>query len=140
MPGKLQRPQEAQRSFRTTKDNPLIPKGVTLKKTLFDFDLGNIDEEPSDDEEEGTFEVEESKDTHSFKPWEKDSDCEVYAAGLPHSVTKNWGMMYCGGSPIMIDFLKDISLDYDIDIHIDSFAWQRDSLAAWFGGSHEAAC
>ena len=26
-------------------------------------------------------------------------------------------------SPIMINILKDISIDYHIDLHIDSFAW-----------------
>jgi predicted ferric reductase len=111
-------------TFSKPKENPLLPKGTRLKKTLFNFDLGEMDEEISDDEEAGTFETEEEDTgTHSFKPWEKDQDCEIYVGGLSSKVMKNWGMMYCGGSPIMIDILKDISIDYDIDLHIDSFAW-----------------
>lgn len=83
-------------NYHETKSNPLLPKGTQLKKTLFDFDLGNLDE--VSDEEEGDIEgFEQLVGANTFRPWEKDEECEVYVSGLGRNVTKNWGMMYCGG-------------------------------------------
>ena len=30
-----------------------------------------------------------------------------------------WGMMYCGGSKEVMSALRGISIDYNIDVHID---------------------
>ena len=42
---------------------------------------------------------------------------------LGDDVMSTWGMMYCGGSKDVMSALRGISIDYNIDLHIDSFAW-----------------
>ena len=65
----------------------------------------------------------EPEEALSFKPWEKHDESKTYVSELPKNVAKKYGMLYCGGSHGMIDILKDLSLDYGIDLHIDSFGW-----------------
>ena len=60
----------------------------------------------------------------AFKPWEKNETQEKCVRRLDKDhIMSTWGMMYCGGSQPVIETLKEISIDYRLDLHIDSFAW-----------------
>ena len=39
------------------------------------------------------------------------------------SQLSRWGIMYCGASNQVKGTLKDLSKEYDIDLHYESFAW-----------------
>ncbi len=60
----------------------------------------------------------------SFKPWIKsqfqENEVKEYDIDV---VMSTWAMMYCGGSQPVIDTLSEISMDYHMDLHIDSFSW-----------------
>ena len=43
--------------------------------------------------------------------------------GIPRSLLSRWGIMYCGASKQVKQSVKDISNDYGIDLHYESFAW-----------------
>ena len=47
----------------------------------------------------------------------------MHVKELDEHVMSSWGMMYCGGSKGVLSALQEISVDYSIDLHIDSFAW-----------------
>jgi hypothetical protein len=59
----------------------------------------------------------------SFRPWRKNELQESFVKKLDSNVMKTWGLFYCGGSAGMISDLQGISMDYNVDLHIDSFAW-----------------
>jgi len=59
----------------------------------------------------------------AFCPWEESTSQERCVARFDDDIMSTWGIMYCGGSQPVISALKDISIDYDIDLHIDSFSW-----------------
>ncbi len=59
----------------------------------------------------------------SFCLWEENEVQSAYVKGLDCHVMSSWGMMYCGGSGEVVSTLREISIDYDIELHIDSFAW-----------------
>ncbi|KAL3776570.1 hypothetical protein ACHAW5_000334 [Stephanodiscus triporus] len=59
----------------------------------------------------------------SFRPWRKNEFQESFVKKLDSNVMKTWGIFYCGGSAGMISDLRGISMDYSVDLHIDSFAW-----------------
>ncbi|KAL3778271.1 hypothetical protein ACHAW5_000509 [Stephanodiscus triporus] len=59
----------------------------------------------------------------SFHPWRKNEVQETFVKKLDANVKKTWGIFYCGGSEGVISDLRGISMDYNVDLHIDSFAW-----------------
>lgn len=58
-----------------------------------------------------------------FSPVDENKSQEVCVKRFNDNVMETWGMMYCGGSPPVIETLQEISMKYHIDVHIDSFAW-----------------
>jgi len=61
--------------------------------------------------------------TPAFNPWEEDAAQEICVKKLNDHVMSTWGIMYCGGSKPVISDLRKISIGYNIDLHVDSFAW-----------------
>lgn len=61
--------------------------------------------------------------TPGFCPWKESESQERCVKRLDDNVMSTWGIMYCGGSRPVISALREISVDYNIDLHIDSFAW-----------------
>ena len=59
----------------------------------------------------------------SFHPWRENEAQERYVKEIDASVMKTWGIFFCGGSEGLISDLRALSVDYNIDLHIDSFAW-----------------
>jgi hypothetical protein len=59
----------------------------------------------------------------SFCPRIPNDSQEKFTRKLGRNIMSTWGIMYCGGSKSMIECVKDISVDYNIDLHLDSFAW-----------------
>ena len=58
------------------------------------------------------------------KLWEKNDDAEEYVKSLSRRrVLSTWGILYCGGSPVVEKTLKDISKEYHIQLNSESFAW-----------------
>lgn len=59
----------------------------------------------------------------TFRPWKENESQERCAKRLDYQIMSTWGILYCGGSKPVISALSEISIDYNIDLHIDSFAW-----------------
>ena len=59
----------------------------------------------------------------SFHPWRENEAQERYVKEIDANVMKTWGIFFCGGSEDVISDLRALSMDYNIDLHIDSFAW-----------------
>jgi hypothetical protein len=59
----------------------------------------------------------------SFRPWRENEKQESFVKKLDAEIMSTWGMFYCGGSDGVILDLREISLDFNVDLHIDSFAW-----------------
>ena len=59
----------------------------------------------------------------SFHPWRKNEVQESFVKKLDANIKKTWGIFYCGGSEGVISDLRGISMDYNVDLHIDSYAW-----------------
>ena len=72
-----------------------------------------------------------------FKPWEEvqvqslsqDTDAtnicpKRFVKNLDRKkVLSTWGMLYCGGAKVVEQDLKQISEEYQLDLHIESFGW-----------------
>lgn len=59
----------------------------------------------------------------AFHPWARSDSQQKCVKRLSDHVMSTWGIMYCGGSQPVITALREISIDYNVDLHIDSFAW-----------------
>jgi len=59
----------------------------------------------------------------AFLPWKENEMQTRFVKRLDRHIMSTWGIMYCGGSKAVISTLQEISFDYNIDLHIDSFAW-----------------
>ncbi len=59
----------------------------------------------------------------AFRPWKKNVQQENFVKNLDKSIMSTWGIFFCGGSDGVVSDLRGISFDYNIDLHIDSFAW-----------------
>lgn len=62
-------------------------------------------------------------DSSTFSLWEESEEQQTRVKRLEDHVMSSWGMMYCGGSKDVLSALREISMDYNIDLHIDSFEW-----------------
>ena len=59
-----------------------------------------------------------------FKPWETQNGAEDYVKALDKNlVLSTWGILYCGGAQAVEKAIRDLSDEYDIDAHIESFRW-----------------
>lgn len=58
-----------------------------------------------------------------FSPWRENKKQESFVKELDPHIKSTWGIFYCGGSQPVISDLREISLDFNVDLHIDSFAW-----------------
>ena len=59
-----------------------------------------------------------------FRPWEEHPDAHEYVKNLDkHLVLPTWGLLYCGGAKQVEADLKKIADEYQLGIHIESFAW-----------------
>jgi len=132
-------PKQSYRQCQTSNDEPRrMPSSRTI--------IGNIEEEcPIGDIEEDI--CQESCEPHlerkgsvvkwsnmneedfgallspAFQPWQEDEDQKGWVSKLGKDIMSTWGIMYCGGSGAVIASLREISADFGIDLHIDSFAW-----------------
>jgi hypothetical protein len=59
----------------------------------------------------------------SFCPWIANEEQERFVKSLDEDVMSTWAVMYCGGSKSVIRDLQGLSIDYNIDVHVDSFSW-----------------
>ena len=62
-------------------------------------------------------------ESSSFSLWEKSKEQVESVKRLSADVLSSWGIMYCGGSKGVLSALREVSIDYNVDLHIDSFAW-----------------
>jgi ferric-chelate reductase len=59
-----------------------------------------------------------------FRPWERQEGASAYVKRLDRKlVMSTWGLLYCGGAKRLEADLKKISDEYQLPIHIESFAW-----------------
>eukprot|EP00980_Cylindrotheca_fusiformis_P017382 scaffold5395_cov126-Cylindrotheca_fusiformis.AAC.2 len=59
-----------------------------------------------------------------FRPWDYHSGASDYVKQLDKKmVISTWGMMYCGGAKPVLKDLKQISDEYQLGLHVESFAW-----------------
>jgi hypothetical protein len=59
-----------------------------------------------------------------FRPWEEHPDAHEYVKNLDKQlVIPTWGLLYCGGAKQVEADLKKIADEYQLGIHIESFAW-----------------
>lgn len=59
-----------------------------------------------------------------FRPWDYHSDASRYVKNLDRKlILSTWGMLYCGGAKPVLADLKNISDEYQIGLHIESFSW-----------------
>lgn len=59
-----------------------------------------------------------------FRPWENHPGAANYVRNLDKNmVIPTWGMLYCGGAKPVLKDLKQISDEYHLGLHVESFAW-----------------
>ena len=59
-----------------------------------------------------------------FRPWEYHEGASAYVKKLDQNlVIPTWGILYCGGAKKLESDLRKISDEYQLQIHIESFAW-----------------
>ena len=59
-----------------------------------------------------------------FRPWEYHRKASQYVKGLDKKlILPTWGLLYCGGAKMVEKAVKDLSDEYGIDSHIESFRW-----------------
>jgi len=59
----------------------------------------------------------------TFCPWIANEEQERFVKNLDKDVMSTWAVMYCGGSKSVIRDLQGLSIDFNIDVHVDSFTW-----------------
>jgi hypothetical protein len=59
-----------------------------------------------------------------FRPWDYHGGATYYVKNLDkHMILQTWGILYCGGFKVVEEELKNISDEYRICLHVESFAW-----------------
>lgn len=59
-----------------------------------------------------------------FRPWDSHAGAKEYVKALDkNKVLPTWGMLYCGGTKIVEEELKKMSEEYQLCLHVESFAW-----------------
>ena len=59
-----------------------------------------------------------------FRPWDKHQGADKYVKNLDKkTVIRTWGMLYCGGAKQVLAELNHISDEYQLGLHVESFAW-----------------
>jgi hypothetical protein len=59
-----------------------------------------------------------------FRPWNCQEGANKYVKNLDKKlVLQTWGMLYCGGAKPVLNVLEEISDEFDIGLHVESFAW-----------------
>lgn len=59
-----------------------------------------------------------------FRPWDHRGGARKYVKQLDKKlVMPTWGMLYCGGAKPVLGELEKISDEYQICLHVESFAW-----------------
>jgi hypothetical protein len=59
-----------------------------------------------------------------FRPWDTHAGAKEYVKNLDKNmVLPTWGMLYCGGTKVVVEELRKISDEYRICLHVESFAW-----------------
>jgi len=59
-----------------------------------------------------------------FRPWDTCEGAKEYVKKLDRSIVlPTWGMLYCGGAKVVLQDLDEISEEYGIGLHVESFAW-----------------
>jgi hypothetical protein len=59
-----------------------------------------------------------------FRPWNYHEAASKYVKNLDKSlVLSTWGMLYCGGAKPVLNVLEEISDEYNIGLHVESFDW-----------------
>jgi ferric-chelate reductase len=59
-----------------------------------------------------------------FRPWKYHEGASKFVKGLDKKlVLPTWGMIYCGGAKPVLKALEEISDEYEIGLHVESFAW-----------------
>ena len=62
--------------------------------------------------------------TIGFRPWiYHDGACKYVKDLNKKLVMPTWGMLYCGGAKQVLKVLEEISDEYEINLHVESFAW-----------------
>ena len=58
-----------------------------------------------------------------FKPWDDNDEAEDFVKALEPSTLATWGLLYCGGAKQVLKVLEEVSDEYEINLHVESFAW-----------------
>ena len=62
--------------------------------------------------------------TIGFRPWIYQDGASKYVKSLNKSlVMPTWGLLYCGGAKQVLKVLEEVSDEYGINLHVESFAW-----------------
>jgi hypothetical protein len=61
--------------------------------------------------------------SEKFDPCLENKEQENFVLNLDAKIMWTWGVFYCGGGQAVISYLRGISVDYKIDLHVDSYAW-----------------
>ena len=59
----------------------------------------------------------------SFDPCIENKEQEHVVKNLNAKILLTWGVFYCGGGQAVISDLRGVSIDYNIDLHVDAYAW-----------------
>ena len=59
----------------------------------------------------------------SFDPCRESKEQEHFVKNLKAKILMTWGVFYCGGGQAVISDLRGLSVDYNIDLHVDAYAW-----------------
>jgi hypothetical protein len=61
--------------------------------------------------------------TASFVPWEENHYAAKCVKEMDQRVLNTWGILYCGGSQVVEQTLKEIAQVYKVGLHTESFEW-----------------
>ena len=60
----------------------------------------------------------------AFRPWDLHEGSKENVKNLDQKlIIPTWGMLYCGGAKQVWSELENISDEYQVGLHVESFAW-----------------